>query len=77
VDELYDRALVQPIYRGSLWLWRRLDEAVIDGCVNEAGAIFRDAGQRLRRIQSGYVMNYVLSFLAGVVAILGYLAFRG
>ncbi len=77
VDECYDAAVVEPIRRGSLWLWQRFDEAVIDGCVNEAGEMFQDTGQILRRIQSGYVMNYVLSFLAGVVVILGYLAFRG
>ena len=77
VDEFYDAAVVEPIRRGSLWLWQRFDEAVIDGCVNEAGEMFRDAGQILRRMQSGYVMNYVLSFLAGAVVILGYLAFRG
>jgi len=77
VDEFYDRALVQPISRGSRWLWRRLDEGAIDGCVNGIGETLRGAGQRLRRIQSGYVMNYVLSFLAGIVALLGYLAFRG
>jgi NADH-quinone oxidoreductase subunit L len=77
VDEAYNFLLVEPIRRGSDWLWQRVDDAVIDGCVNEAGGIFRDAGQILRRIQSGYVMNYVLSFLAGAVVILGYLAFRG
>ncbi|MBI4536592.1 MAG: NADH-quinone oxidoreductase subunit L [candidate division NC10 bacterium] len=77
VDELYTAAFVEPIRRGALWLWQRFDEEMIDGCVNEAGEMFRDAGQLLRRTQSGYVMNYVLGFLAGVVVILGYLAFRG
>jgi NADH-quinone oxidoreductase subunit L len=77
VDEAYAYVLVEPIRRGAVWLWQRFDDAVIDGCVNEAGEMFRDAGRILRRIQSGYVMNYVLSFLAGVVVILGYLAFWG
>ncbi|HSB80027.1 MAG TPA: NADH-quinone oxidoreductase subunit L [Candidatus Methylomirabilis sp.] len=75
VDELYDWLFVQPIFRGALWLWRRFDEPVIDGSVNGLGAIVRVGSGLLRRIQTGYVGSYALSFIVGVVAILGYLAF--
>jgi len=75
VDELYDALFVEPIRRGSLWLWRRFDEPVIDGSVNGIGALIRVGSLALRRVQTGYVMSYVLSFIVGVVAILGYLAF--
>jgi NADH-quinone oxidoreductase subunit L len=75
VDELYDALFVEPIRRGSFWLWRRFDDLVIDGSVNGVGAIVRVGSAVLRRVQTGYVMNYVLSFIVGVVAILGYLAF--
>src|SRR5439155_1309058 len=34
VDEIYDALIVQPIYRGSLWLARVFDPRVIDGLVN-------------------------------------------
>ena len=40
------------------------------------GAIVRTASILLRYLQTGYVMNYVLSFILGVVVILGYVAFR-
>ena len=48
---------------------------MIDGSVNGVGAIVRVGSGALRRVQTGYVLNYVLSFIVGVVAILGYLAF--
>ena len=75
VDEAYSALVVEPIRSGSLWLWQRFDESVIDGSVNGLGALVRAGSRGLRRTQTGYVMNYVLSFIIGVVAILGYLAF--
>ncbi len=75
VDELYETLFVEPIRSGSVWLWRKFDDLVIDGSVNGVAAVVRVGSLVLRRVQTGYVMNYVLSFLVGVVAILGYLAF--
>jgi NADH-quinone oxidoreductase subunit L len=76
VDEIYDALFVEPIKRGAVWLWRRFDEPVVDGSVNGVGAIVRTGSILLRYLQTGYVMNYVLSFILGVVVILGYVAFR-
>ncbi len=75
VDEGYDWLVVEPIRRGALWLWRRFDEPVVDGSVNGVGALVQIGSRWLRRTQTGYVMNYALSFILGVVVILGYLAF--
>jgi len=77
VDEFYAAVVVKPIRTGALFLWRQIDEPVIDGSVNGIGDLVRLTGLVLRRIQSGYVMGYVVSFLAGVVAILGVLSWRG
>jgi NADH-quinone oxidoreductase subunit L len=75
VDELYDALFVEPIRQGSVWLWQKFDARFIDGSVDGIGALVRVGSTALRRVQTGYVMNYVLSFIVGVVAILGYLAF--
>ncbi len=75
VDELYDAVFVQPIHRGSVWLWEKFDTLCIDGSVDGVGAVVRVGSLLLRRLQTGYVSSYVLSFIVGVVAILGYLAF--
>jgi len=75
VDELYDALIVEPIHQGSLWLWQKFDTRFIDGSVNGVGALVRVGSTVLRRVQTGYVMNYVLTFIVGAVAMLGYLAF--
>ncbi len=75
VDEVYDALIVEPIHRGSLWLWQKFDALFIDGSVNGVGALVRVGSTALRRVQTGYVMHYVLTFIVGAVAILGYLAF--
>jgi len=73
VDEWYDALFVEPIRRLAVWLWRRFDEPVVDGSVNGIGSLVRAGSFVLRYLQTGYVMSYVLSFVIGVVAILGYL----
>ncbi len=75
VDELYAAVVVEPIRRGSVRLWQAFDEGVVDGLVNKVGAWVQEWALGMRRIQSGAVPTYVLSFLVGVVAILGYFLF--
>jgi NADH-quinone oxidoreductase subunit L len=75
VDELYDALFVEPIRRLAVWCWRGFDEPVVDGSVNGVGALVRAGSSALRYLQTGYVMSYVLSFVVGVVAIVGFLAF--
>jgi NADH-quinone oxidoreductase subunit L len=73
VDELYDRLFVRPTVRLAEWCARVVDEGLIDGTVNGiAAAIIRSAGA-LRRYQTGFVANYALSMLIGVIALLGFL----
>jgi len=72
VDEIYEGVVVAPTVRLSNWLWRGFDVAVIDGAVNgTAGAVAFNSGL-WRRLESGNVQHYALSFLVGVVVILGY-----
>jgi len=72
VDELYDRTIVQPILALSRWCAEVFDAGVIDGAVNGVAAGVERASARLRRYQTGFVMNYALSMLVGVVALLGW-----
>ncbi len=76
VDEIYEALIVQPIVSASNWLWSFFDATVIDGLANgTAGAVGANAGL-WRRWQTGNVQHYALSFLVGVLAILGYYAWR-
>jgi NADH-quinone oxidoreductase subunit L len=77
VDELYDRAIVQPIKRLSAGLlWRGVDAGLVDGAVNGVGAFVRGASGAMRRLQTGSVRAYAASLFFGVVVILRYFLWR-
>jgi NADH-quinone oxidoreductase subunit L len=75
VDELYDALFVQPLYRLSGWCARVFDQAGIDGLVNGVARMVVWWAAGLRRLQTGFVMNYALGILIGaVVAVAFFLA---
>jgi NADH-quinone oxidoreductase subunit L len=77
VDEIYDAAIVQPIkHVSSGVLWRGVDAGLIDGTVNGVGLVVRGWSAVLRRLQTGSVRAYAMSFFAGVVMIVGYYLWR-
>ena len=73
VDEIYDALIVQPIYRLSLWCARVFDVKVIDGLVNGIASAVVVWALALRRLQTGFVMNYALGMLLGAVALVAFL----
>jgi NADH-quinone oxidoreductase subunit L len=76
VDWLYDRIVVRPLFAASDVLARVFDTRVIDGAVNGVGRAVVAWAASLRRLQTGYVVNYALTMLAGAVAIVGFLLAR-
>ena len=72
VDELYDALILKPFYALSHG-FREFDRRVVDGLVNLSGILAELTGQVIKLFQTGYVRNYALTFLLGVVAILFYL----
>jgi NADH-quinone oxidoreductase subunit L len=77
VDELYDALFVQPLYRLYLWCARVFDLRVIDGIVNGVGEAVTSWARGLRRIQTGFTMNYALGMLLGAIAVVAFLYARG
>ncbi|RMG64152.1 MAG: NADH-quinone oxidoreductase subunit L [Calditrichaeota bacterium] len=75
VDEIYDALVVQPLLSFSRFLWRVVDNGLIDGLVNLTGRLGLLISQVLRRIQTGYVQNYAAVFVVGVLIILAYYLF--
>jgi len=74
VDEAYDAAVVTPIRKGSeRLLWKGLDVGVIDWTVNAVARLFGAISRSLRVVQTGLTQNYVLVFVAGVIAMLAWL----
>jgi NADH-quinone oxidoreductase subunit L len=76
VDEIYDALFVKPIYLLSLWLARVFDPGLIDGMVNGVATLVVGWARGLRRVQTGFVMNYALGILLGAVAVVAYLLAR-
>jgi NADH-quinone oxidoreductase subunit L len=76
VDWLYDRAIVRPLFALSAFFAQLVDARVVDGAVNGLGRAVMAWAQSLRRLQTGYVVNYALTMLAGAVAIVGFLLAR-
>jgi NADH-quinone oxidoreductase subunit L len=71
VDELYDRLFVRPTGRLARWCAEAFDLGVIDGAVNGVGGLVARSAAGLRRMQTGFVVNYALTMLIGVVALVG------
>jgi NADH-quinone oxidoreductase subunit L len=70
VDELYDAAVVRPVYEAARGFWRFWDTRVVDGIVNGVGYAFEGASAILRLFQTGFVGTYALFFTLGVAALL-------
>jgi NADH-quinone oxidoreductase subunit L len=56
---------------------RWLEGGVLDTGSRDVALLFRGTGGVLRRLQTGYMRNYALAILVGVVLIIVYYAVRG
>lgn len=75
IDELYDFLFVNPCKKIGTFLWRGFDVKVVDGIVNGVAWAVRGIGSGLRYTQSGYLHNYAVAMVVGVVVIVGYYVF--
>jgi NADH-quinone oxidoreductase subunit L len=73
VDELYLFLFVRPFRAASGFLWRVVDDDLVDGVINGAGRAVSSLAQASRRWQTGNVRQYGLSMLLGAVVIVVYL----
>jgi NADH-quinone oxidoreductase subunit L len=76
VDWLYDRIIVRPLFALCGFLAGAVDQGIIDGVVNGVGRLVTLWAAGMRRLQTGYVVNYALTMLAGAVIIVGFLLVR-
>ena len=72
-----DRHIIDGLVDGAAGLARRVsrlaiffDEGVVDGAVNGVGRIHLAASSLLRRLQTGYLYNYALAVVLGVVLVI-------
>ncbi len=76
VDELYMAVIVNPLKKLGAFLSEVADQRVIDGAVNGLASLLGLSSEGTRRLQTGYVRNYALGMMAGVVVVVGYLILR-
>jgi len=75
IDELYDAVFVNPCKKIGTFLWRGFDVKVVDGVVNGCAWVVKGIGTGLRYTQSGYLYNYAMVMVIGVVVIVGFFIF--
>ena len=77
VDELLIMIVIQPALSIGRTANRLLERDALDGGSRSLGKLFLGASRALRRLQTGYVRNYALAILIGVLLIIVYYAVRG
>ena len=75
LDEIYNAVIIRPFVYISEHGVFAFDKTVVDGAVNGAGKVAYSAGGILRTLQTGFVQNYALIMVGGVLAFVGYLLF--
>lgn len=76
VDEIYDKAIVEPIQKTSEgFLWKIFDIKIIDGAVNGIAKYLSNISFDWRKLQSGVIQDYASISVLGVILILLYLMF--
>lgn len=70
-DDLYNFIFIRVGGIFAQLLWRVVDQGIIDGLITKVVAVWGVGGlsQGLRRAQTGYVRNYALAMLFGVVTL--------
>ena len=74
IDELYDFAIVRPLEGTARFLWKGIDQAIVDGSVNGTGAVVEVSGEIIRGMQTGQVRTYAgLMFACSLALVAMYL----
>lgn len=77
IDEIYDFVFVQPFKFCSKFLWQIGEIRIIDGLgPNGLGYVSQALSNKVSKIQSGYIYNYVLIMIIGMVGIITWYLLR-
>jgi NADH-quinone oxidoreductase subunit L len=76
IDDIYDALIGRPAQATARFTADVVETKVIDGAVMGLARLTRTVGSGLRRIQTGYVRQYALGIVLGLVALVAYMASR-
>jgi NADH-quinone oxidoreductase subunit L len=77
IDEFFTSVLINPLLWFGRTASRLLEGDMLDGGSRGVAWVFGRSSAGLRRLQTGYMRNYALAILLGVVLIIIYFAVRG
>lgn len=77
VDEALTLVLIRPVLALSRGATRAVESFTLDGASRGIALIFQGSSAGLRRLQTGYMRNYALAIMIGVVLIVLYYTVRG
>jgi NADH-quinone oxidoreductase subunit L len=77
IDEALTTVLIRPVLALSRGATRVVESFTLDGGSRGIAWLFRGTSGGLRRLQTGYIRNYALAIMFGVVLIVLYYAVRG
>ena len=72
IDEIYGALIVRPTVYFSIFLWKVMDVAIIDGLVNGLANLYDGIAESVRGYQSGRVRTYASAFALGVAILIAY-----
>ncbi len=72
-DEVYEMVMVRSTKRLGNVFWKFIDVRIIDGIPNGAAAICKTISTKVSKLQTGYINNYAMWMVLGLVAILFFL----
>ena len=77
-EELYDAVFVKPAQAIGRFLWKKGDEATIDGGINGLAMGIIPFITRLAGLaQSGYLFHYAFAMVIGIVVLVTYMTIAG
>jgi NADH-quinone oxidoreductase subunit L len=76
IDDVYDRLIGRPGEALARFSATVVDLKVIDGAVNGVARLARATGSGLRRVQTGFVRQYAIGIVLGLVGLLAWMVSR-
>jgi NADH-quinone oxidoreductase subunit L len=76
IDASFDRFIARPSTALAAFSASVIDNKVIDGAVRGIATLVKSGGDRLRKVQTGYVRNYALGIIGGTVVLVAYFLIR-
>jgi NADH-quinone oxidoreductase subunit L len=72
-DEIYENAIIRPTKKLGDFLWKIIDVKIIDAMPNGAAAFCKLMSGKISRLQTGYIYNYSLWMVLGLITVIFFL----